>query len=97
MKPFRWSHEKNAMLKQKWGISYEEIVLAIEAGGVMDELEHPNPENYPNQAILAVAFNGYVYLLPYVEEPAYFFLKTVMPSLNATRNYLLRQPDDAKS
>jgi hypothetical protein len=90
MKPFRWSHQKNAMLKQECAISFEEIVLAIEAGGVLDELEHPNSEKYPNQSILAVAFNGAVYLLPYVEEPAYFFLKTVMPSRKATRNYLLR-------
>ncbi|MBM4207564.1 MAG: toxin [Gammaproteobacteria bacterium] len=97
MKPFRWNHDKNETLKQERHISFEEIVLAIEADGMLDQLEHPNQEKYPNQAILVVAFEAYVYLVPYIEEPDYFFLKTVIPSRKATRNYLLRQNDDAKT
>jgi hypothetical protein len=49
MKPFRWSHEKNETLKQERSISFEEIVLAIESGGLLDELKHPNKEKYPNE------------------------------------------------
>jgi uncharacterized DUF497 family protein len=90
MKPFRWNHEKNEVLKAERGISFEEIVLAIEADGLLDELQHPNQEKYPNQSVLVVALDGYVYLLPYVEEPDYYFLKTVIPSRKATRDYLLR-------
>lgn len=90
MKPFRWNHEKNESLKVERSISFEEIVLAIEADGLLDQLRHPNSEKYPNQSVLAVALNGYVYLVPYVEEPDYFFLKTVIPSRKATRDYLLR-------
>ena len=44
MKPFRWSHEKNETLKQERSISFEEIVLAIESGGLLDELKHPNKD-----------------------------------------------------
>lgn len=97
MKPFRWNHEKNEALKKDRGISFEEIVLAIEANGLLDVLCHPNPERYPNQSILVVTLGGYVYLVPYVEEPDYFFLKTVIPSRKATRDYLLRSNPDEKT
>lgn len=91
MKPFRWNHDKNEALKVERSISFEEIVLAIEADGLMDELRHPNPGRYPNQSVFVVALDGYVYLVPYVEEPDYYFLKTVIPSRKATRDYLLKE------
>lgn len=91
MKPFRWNHNKNETLKSERNISFEEIVLAIEADGLLDMLQHPNIEKYPNQSILVVAFEHYVYLVPFVEEPNYYYLKTVIPSRKATRNYLLKE------
>ncbi len=91
MKPFRWNHEKNEALKVERSISFEEIVLAIEADGLLDELCHPNPKKYPNQSVFVVALEGYVYLVPYVEELDYYFLKTVIPSRKATRDYLLKE------
>lgn len=97
MRPFRWSHDKNAMLKVERGISFEEMVLAIEADGLLDELRHPNSGKYPNQSVFVVALDGYVYLVPYVEEPDYYFLKTVIPSRKATRNYLPRNNPDEKT
>jgi len=57
-------------------------------------LYHPNQEKYPNQSVLAVTLDGYVYLVPYVEETDYYFLKTVIPSRKATRDYLLRSNPD---
>lgn len=90
MKMFRWNHEKNETLKVQRNMSFEEIVLAIEADGLLDELRHPNPENYPNQSVFVVALDDYVYLVPYIEEPDYYFLKTVIPSRMATRDYLHR-------
>ena len=97
MKPFRWNHDKNEALKIEREISFEEMVLAIEADGLLDELRHPNPEKYPNQSIFVIALDGYVYLVPYVEEPGYYFLKTVIPSRKATRDYLLRSNPDEKT
>jgi hypothetical protein len=91
MKPFRWNHDKNETLKVERSISFEEIVLAIEADGLLDELRHPNPEKYPNQSVFVVALDGYVYLVPYVEERDYYFLKTVIPSRKATRDYLFKE------
>lgn len=97
MKPFRWNHDKNAALKIERGISFEEMVLAIEADGLLDELRHPNPEKYPGQFIFVIALDDYVYLVPYVEEPGYYFLKTVIPSRKATRDYLRRSNPDEKT
>jgi hypothetical protein len=84
-------------LKVERGISFEVITLAIEADGLLDELRYPNTEKYPNQSVLVVAFDNYVYLVPYVEKPDHFFLKTVIPSRKATRDYLLRRNSDEKT
>ena len=62
MKPFRWSHEKNEKLKAARGISFEEIVLAIEADALLDVLRHSNPGQYPKQQVLVVAVEEYAYL-----------------------------------
>jgi len=88
MKPFRWSSEKNGWLKRERGLSFEQIVVAIESGGLLDILAHPNPCRYPNQRVLVVADSGYAFLVPFVEEAESFFLKTVIPSRKARRDYL---------
>lgn len=97
MKPFRWNALKNEVLKSGRGISFEIIALAVDADGLLDDLRHPNAGKYPNQSVLVVAFDGYVYLVPYVEEPDHYFLKTVIPSRKATRDYLLRSNLDEKT
>ena len=88
MKPFRWSPEKNEALIQARGVSFESIVVAVESGGLLDILSHPNQAKYPRQRVLVVACDNYAYLVPFVEEDDYFFLKTVIPSRKATRDYL---------
>ena len=45
MKPFRWNHDKNDELKAERGVSFEEVVLAIEAGGLLDVYDTLTPEN----------------------------------------------------
>jgi uncharacterized DUF497 family protein len=96
MKPFRWSAEKNAVLVKVRGVSFEKIVIAIESGSLVDILAHPNPAKYPRQRILIVAADGYIYLVPFVEEDEYFFLKTIIPSRKAVRDYLGRGEADAE-
>ena len=97
MKPFRWGAEKNEQLKLDRGISFEAMVVAVEAGGLIDILAHPNPAKYPNQQVLVVASNGYAYLVPFVEEDDHFFLKTVIRSRKATRDYLNQGEPDAQN
>lgn len=64
--------------------------------GLLDILAHPNPGKYPRQKLLVVACDGYAYLVPFVEQDDHFFLKTVIPSRKATRDYLKPGEDDAK-
>ena len=96
MKPFHWSPEKNETLKGDRGVSSESIVVAIETGGLLDILAHPNQAKYPRQRILVVASDNYAYLVPFVENEEYFFLKTIIPSRRATRDYLQGGEADAQ-
>ncbi|MCL4702855.1 MAG: BrnT family toxin [Burkholderiaceae bacterium] len=96
MKPFRWSTDKNRKLLAERGVSFEQVVVAIESGGLLDILAHPNTRKYSKQRLLVVTWDGYAYLVPYIEEAEYFFLKSVIPSRKATRDYLEPgEPDDA--
>jgi uncharacterized DUF497 family protein len=97
MKSFRWNPDKNETLRSERGISFENIVVAIESGGLLDILAHPNQAKYAKQRVLVVACDNYVYLVPFVEEPDYFFLKTVIPSRKATRDYLNQGEADAEN
>lgn len=97
MKPFRWNPEKNEALRLERGISFESIVVAIEFGGLLDIVAHPNPAKYPRQRILVVACDGYAFLVPFVEESDCFFLKTVIPSRKATKEFLKQGESDAET
>ena len=88
MKPFRWSVEKNALLQQERGLSFEQITVAVDSGGLLDIVAHPNAERYPRQRIMVVVIDDYAYLVPYVEEEDHLFLKTIIPSRKATRDFI---------
>ena len=97
MKPFRWDPDKNERLKVERGISFEEIVAAVEEDGLKDILVHPNQRRYAGQVVLAVAYRDYIFLVPSVEEKTHYFLKTIIPSRKATRDYLRSGEDDEDS
>lgn len=88
MRHFAWSEEKNAILREERGISFEEIVFHLRRGDLLDILEHSNPGRYPGQRVFVVDVDGYVYLVPFVEDAQEVFLKTIIPSRKATRQYL---------
>jgi uncharacterized DUF497 family protein len=85
---YKWNHEKNEKLKAERGISFEEVILHIERGDLVDVIEHPNPSKYPNQRMLIVKIGDYAYLVPFIEDEEGRFLKTIIPSRKATREYL---------
>jgi len=90
-KLIRWSEEKNRRLREERGVCFEDVVLKIEMGEVLDLLENPNQEQYPGQRIFVVEIDGYAYLVPFVETEEEVFLKTLIPSRKATRKYLGRR------
>ena len=97
MKAYRWNSEKNEALKAARGISFENVVVSIESGGLLDTVNHPNPDKYPRQKVMVVAIENYAYLVPYVDEDDYYFLKTVIPSRKATRELVNKGEPDVET
>jgi uncharacterized DUF497 family protein len=94
VKYFAWDDAKNAKLRKERGIAFEDVVFHIERGDLLDILEHPNPDRYAGQRILVVRRDDYVYLVPFVEDEQTVFLKTIIPSRKATKEYLGEESDD---
>ena len=91
VKYFDWD---DAKLRAERGIGFEDVVFHIERGDVLDILEHPNPDRYAGQRIFVVRREDYVYLVPFVEDEYTVFLKTMIPSRKATKEYLGEESDD---
>lgn len=88
MKVINWNAEKNQELMEARGVSFEDVVFYLQQGTLLDDLEHPNSEKYSNQRIFVLEIDEYVYLVPYVEDRNEIFLKTIIPSRKATKQYL---------
>ncbi|TVQ28002.1 MAG: BrnT family toxin [Spirochaetaceae bacterium] len=87
MKPIIWSSEKNRKLRRERGVSFEEVLFHLMNHDVLDTYDHPNQDRYPGQKIHVVAIEDYVYLVPFIETNDEVFLKTIIPSRKATRQY----------
>ena len=88
MKSYVWNDEKNQLLQNERGISFEEIVDAISNGDLLDSIKNPSSEKYSNQSVFIVNVKGYVYCVPYVEDESIIFLKTIFPSRKMKKRYL---------
>jgi uncharacterized DUF497 family protein len=94
VKYFDWDDAKNAKLRAARGIGFEDIVFHIERNDLLEILEHPNPDRYAGQRILVVRREDYVYLVPFLEHEQTVFLKRIIPSRKATKQYLGEESDD---
>ena len=88
MKYFDWDELKSAMLKAEREVCFEDIIVAISEGNLLDVLERHRQDKYPNQKIYVVKINEYIYLVPFVEDSAKIFLKTIYASRKMTKKYL---------
>ena len=86
-KTYNWNAEKNQMLIQERGISFERVLFEISMGNEVAVVMHPNQERYPGQMISVVAVDDCIYLVPFVETESEIFLKTIIPSRKATRQF----------
>ena len=91
VKYFAWDDAKNAKLKADRDIGFEDVVFHIERGDLLDILEHP--DRYAGQRIFVVQREDHVYLVPFVEDEHSVFLKTIIPSRKATKQYLGEESD----
>ena len=88
MKPINWNPNKNRKLIEERDISFEDVIFSLQSGGLLDDMSHPNKEKYPQQRVFVIAIDDYAYLVPYVESEVDIFLKTIVPSRKATKQYL---------
>jgi uncharacterized DUF497 family protein len=94
MKDIRWDRLKNEKLQSERGVSFEAVLVAMIQGNTLDDAIHPNQEKYPHQRLLIVKIDEYAYLVPYVETDTEIFLKTIIPSRKATKQYLSESEDN---
>jgi len=88
MKQINWNAEKNQLLMVERGISFEDVLFALQMGRLLDDLAHLNDNKYPHQPIFVVEIDEYAWLVPYVENEEEIFLKSIIPSRKAKKNYL---------
>lgn len=88
VKYFDWDNDKNKWLKSERNVSFEEVIFFIENGGLLDRVKHSNQKKYAGQEMFVVLIEDYVYLVPFVESETDIFLKTIIPSRKATKDYV---------
>ena len=85
---FSWNESKNRQLMWQREISFEDVTAALHRGDLVAMVNHPNQERYPGQMIYVVDIDDYLYLVPFVKEAdGTIFLKTIIPSRKAMREY----------
>jgi uncharacterized DUF497 family protein len=88
MSEYDWNDDKNALLERTRGVCFEDVLVCIENGDVLDVMFHPNRERYPDQYVIVLKMADYVWLVPYIKTRGVRFLKTIIPSRKAAREYL---------
>ncbi len=86
---FDYSKEKDLLLKETRKISFEDVIEAVRKGKQIVDLKHGS-KKYPNQRLLVVKIDTYVYVAPYVvdDKRGRYFLKTVYASRKLTKKYI---------
>lgn len=76
----RWCVEKDRVLKYRYGVSFGELMRCRKIGMT----PHPTRES---QRLMFFEMEGYVWVIPFVENEDEAFLKTFYPSRKYTRLY----------
>lgn len=77
MKRFEWDERKNAILKRNRGVSFEDALLEISEGRLLNMMEN---SNHAGQIIYVVRLNGYIHCVPAIEDKGFVRLITIYPS-----------------
>lgn len=86
---YDFSSEKNQQLIAERGLSFEDIIVAINDGRLLDIIEHSNQKKYPGQWMYVVNLDNYIHLVPFVRKSEQeVFLKTIFPSRKLTKQYM---------
>ena len=91
-KSFKWDESKNTRITAERGISFEMIAWHLRQGELLYVYDHPNQLKYKGPRIFVVKINNYAWLVPFVETEDEIFLKIIIPSRKATKQYLGGSP-----
>jgi len=80
MKAVRWNVLKSERLKKVRGVSFEAIIQAR----LVAVKQHPSRTH---QQIMLFDYQGYIWVVPFVESGDGIFLKTLFPSRRYTQLY----------
>ncbi len=78
MKQIRWNVLKNERLKKARGASFEDLINSK----LIKIMKNPK---HVNQNIMLFEYKKYIWVVPFVEEKDYYFLKTLFPSRKYTK------------
>lgn len=78
MKQIRWDALKNERLKKARGASFEDLINSK----LIKIMKNPKRVN---QNIMLFEYKKYIWVVPFVEEKDYYFLKTLFPSRKYTK------------
>ena len=80
-----WDEEKNAVLKQERGVSFDEIAGMIIDGDYLDIVENPTREI---QQYFILTIRDYTWVVPFlIDDSETIILKTAFPSRKYHRRY----------
>ncbi|MBF8277024.1 MAG: UDP-N-acetylmuramate--L-alanine ligase [Candidatus Brocadiaceae bacterium] len=78
MKEIRWNVLENERLKKARGASFEDLINSK----LIKIMKNPK---HVNQNIILFEYKKYIWVVPFVEEKEYYFLKTLFPSRKYTK------------
>ena len=94
MKFLVWDEAHNTARRKARGVVFEDIEFHIERGHALDILECSAPDRHAGQRIFVVQRDDDVFLVPFVEDEHTVFLKMIIPSRKATKQYLGEESGD---
>ena len=87
IKSFEWNKDKNELLKILRNVCFEDVVLSLENGQLLDVVPHFNLDKYPNQKLMILSIHEYRYYVPFVEDDEKVFFKNIIPSRKYHKHY----------
>ena len=82
---FDWDREKDETLIKVRNISFENIVMAVKSGHLINIIDSPT---HNNQKCFLVNIDDYIHVVPFVFDGDIIFLKTIYPSRKQTKYFL---------
>lgn len=64
-KRFAWDEAKNHWLKRSRGVAFEDVLIGISRGDVVDLIYDHNQDRHPGQDLLLIMVRDYLYAVPH--------------------------------